>query len=723
MKQVIQEIQSGETKVIEVPMPKPGKGTALVRTRASLVSVGTERAVMTFTQSSLAGKARQRPDLVRQVLEKARREGLLSTVEAVRSRLDQPLALGYASAGTVIEVGDGLQGVRVGDRVACAGGGYAVHAEYAVVPENLLALLPEVVSFEEGAFGTLGAIAMHGFRLAEPQVGERVVVIGLGVLGLLAAGVARAAGCRVFGVDVDPARVAAARGLGVEAALRENAEEVGAASTGGRGFDVLLICAASESNDPVQLAGELARDRARVIAVGDVGMDIPRRAYFQKELVFRVSRSYGPGRYDPAYEEKGHDYPIGYVRWTEGRNLQAVLKLMSEGELEVEALISHRFPIERAVEAYELIKGGGGEPFLGVVLTYPDAAASPAEALRKTVFIAGEAPPADTVRLGAFGAGNFASNVLYPILRRLPGIEMVGLAAASGMSADRIGRRFGFRYAVTDESKLLEDKSINAIAVLTRHHLHARQVQSSLEAGKHVFCEKPLALNREELTRIYRALLAGDSLLCVGFNRRFAPLARRMKSFLDVGEGPLALHYRVNAGALPKDHWLHDPDQGGGRIIGEVCHFIDFLICLVGSLPLRVDAHALPDDERYRDDNVLLRLEFADGSLGSITYLANGDRAFPKERVEAFGRGRVAVLDDFRTLELAADGRRKTERAWLRQDKGHRGIWDVFTASVQSGGAPPIPYDELAGASLASFAAVDSLRTGEPVPVVPLDIE
>jgi predicted dehydrogenase/threonine dehydrogenase-like Zn-dependent dehydrogenase len=723
MKQVIQEIQSGETKVVEVPVPRPWEGMALVRTRASLVSVGTERAVMTFAQRSLAGKARQRPDLVRQVVEKARREGLLSTVAAVRNRLDQPLALGYSSAGTVIDVGDGVQGVKAGDRVACAGGGYAVHAEYAVVPKNLLALLPESLSFEEGAFGTLGAIAMHGLRLAEPQVGERVAVIGLGVLGLLAAGVARAAGCRVFGVDVDPTRVEAARGLGVEAALREDAEEAGATVSGGQGFDVLLICAASESSDPVELAGELARDRARVIAVGDVGMDVPRRTYFRKELVFRVSRSYGPGRYDPVYEEQGRDYPIGYVRWTEGRNLQAVVELMAEDRLEVDGLISHRFPIERAVEAYDLIKGESGEPYLGVVLTYPDEAISPPEAQRKMVFKAGDAPPADTVRLGAFGAGNFAANVLYPILRRVRGVEMVGLAAATGMSASRIARRFGFQYAVTDESELLEDGSINTMAVLTRHHQHAQQVLASLEAGKHVFCEKPLALNREELARIYRSLLAGDRLLCVGFNRRFAPMAHRMKAFLDVDTGPLVLHYRVNAGPLPGDHWLHDPDQGGGRIIGEACHFIDFLAYLVGSPPLRVDAQSLPDDDRYREDNVLLRLEFEDGSLGTIAYLANGDRSYPKERVEAFGRGRVAVLDDFRTLEFAGGGRRRTSRAWLRQDKGHRGIWEAFAAAVRSGGPPPISYEELAGVSLTSFAAVESLRSNEPVLVEPLNTE
>jgi predicted dehydrogenase len=444
-------------------------------------------------------------------------------------------------------------------------------------------------------------------------------------------------------------------------------------------------------------------------------MEIPRRTYYQKEITFRVSRSYGPGRYDASYEEKGQDYPLSYVRWTEGRNLQSVVELIAEGRLNVQALISHRFPIERAVEAYDLIRAATSEPFLGVVLTYPDEDAPLTDVRRRLVLREGRRPPDEGVRLGALGAGNFATNVLYPLLRRIHGVELVGVASASGANAARAGRRFGFRYTVTDDSQLLEDDTINTIAVLTRHHLHARQVLAALEAGKHVFCEKPLALNREELAEISHALAESDRLLCVGFNRRFAPLARHMKDFLAEGRDPLALVYRVNAGMLPSDHWLHDPAQGGGRIVGEACHFIDFLTFLSGSLPVRVFTQSLPGDKRYPADNVLLRVEFKDGSLGCIAYLANGDRSYPKERVEVFGGGRTAVLDDFRRLELAQGGRRTSRRAWLRQEKGHREIWQAFSTSVQSGGPAPIPYVELAAVTLTSFAAVESLSAGKPV--------
>lgn len=714
MKQLVQDLRSGETRLIEVPIPRPQPGTVLVRTAASVVSAGTERGLVEFAGRGLVGKARARPDLVRQTLDKARREGLLTTLEAVRNRLQEPLPLGYASAGTVVEVGEGIADLRPGDRVACAGGGYAVHAEYAVVPRNLLARLPEAVDFESAAFTTLGAIALHGFRLAEPQLGERLAVIGLGLLGRLAGEVARAAGCAVFGVDVEADRVRRAREAGVAAALRSEAEAAGAAFAEGRGFDVVLICADTPSSDPVELAATLARDRARVVVIGNVGMEVPRRLYYEKELTLTVARSYGPGRYDAEYEEKGRDYPIGYVRWTEGRNLEAFVELLAEGRVQVRPLITHRFPIERAPEAYALLQAGGAERPLGVVLTYPAEAPPASPAVRLSARpVAASAP----LRLGALGAGNFARNVLFPVLRRLPGVELVGLASGGGPAGVQAARRHGFRYATSDEAELLADPEINAVAVLTRHHLHARQVVAALQAGKHVFCEKPLALKREELAAIAEALAAADRLLMVGFNRRFAPLARELKAFFEPLGGPLALHYRVNAGPLPPDHWLHDPEQGGGRLIGEACHFVDFLTFLVGEPPQRVHARALPDDARYRQDNVLLTLEFPDGSLGTVAYLAAGDRAFPKERVEVFGGGRAAALDDFRRLDLVAGGRRRTRRAWLRQDKGHRGAWEAFTAAVAAGGPPPIPYRHLFGVTLATFAAVESLRRGEPVAV------
>ncbi len=719
MKQIVQDARSGETVVLDVPVPKPGPGMALVRTGASLISVGTERTLVEFAAKSLAGKARSRPDLVKQVLEKARREGLLTTAGAVFNRLDQPMPLGYSSAGEVIAVGEGLQGYRVGDRVACAGGGYAVHAEYAVVPQNLLAHLPEQVDFESGAFATLGAVALHGFRLAETQVGDRIAVVGLGLLGLLAAGIARAAGCDVFGVDLDAARVALARQMGIEAELREGAEEVGNSLSQGAGFDAVLICADTSSNDPVELAGELARDRGRVVAVGAVGMNVPRRVYYQKELNLIISRSYGPGRYDPVYEEGGQDYPIGYVRWTEGRNLAAFVELLASGEVDVAPLISHRFPIEQGTEAYALITGGSSEPFLGVLLTYPEVDSAWERLPRITQLETKALAATSMVRLGAFGAGNFATAVMFPALKGLDGLELVGLATASGLKSTHVGSRYGFEYATTDEVQILSDERINTVAILTRHHLHAGQVIAALEAGKHVFCEKPLAIHREELQTIAATLEASGRMLMVGFNRRFAPLAVRMKAFLEKVHEPLMLHYRINAGYLPAEHWLHDPDQGGGRIIGEACHFIDFLTFLIGEPPSRVQARGLPDQGRYYEDNVIMTFEFPSGSLGTVAYLAGGDRAFPKERVEAIGGGHVAVLDDFRSLETYHAGSRKVQRSRLRQDKGHRAEWEAFVAALTRGEVPPISYDHLFAVTQASFLAVESLRSGEGITLDP----
>ncbi len=739
MKQLLQNLRTGETLVAEVPIPTPQYGQALVRTVGSLVSSGTERMIVEFAEKSLLAKARSRPDLVRQMFDKTRREGVLSTAEAALNRLEQPMPLGYSSSGRIVALGEGTTGFHVGQRVACAGGGYAVHAEYAAVPINLLAPLPDGVDYESAAFTTLGAIALHGFRLAEVQLGERVAVIGLGLLGLLAAGIANAAGCRVLGIDPNPERVDLAKKMGAEAVTRDQAEGAAGAFSKGIGCDGILICADTTSNDPVELAGAIARDRARVIAVGAVGLEIPRKIYFEKELTFLNSRSYGPGRYDPTYEESGHDYPVGYVRWTEGRNLEAFVDLLTAERLDVKPLITHRFPIDQAAEAYELITGKKDEPFLGVLLTYPEAKPEGEEFDRgvrtrtrenNQVNLTPAAADIKGVSVGVLGAGNFATSVMLPAMSKIPDIHLIGIASASGMSAQHAADRYGFSYADSDEVRIINDPDINTVAVLTRHNLHTRQVLSALRTGKHVFCEKPLAINETELNKIEQ-LMQGERdkgeennsnitpirypLLTVGFNRRFAPLARRMKDFLENCPEPLVAHYRVNAGYLPLDHWLHDPDQGGGRIIGEGCHFVDFLTFLVGESPTAVTACALPECGRYREDNVVLTFSYPDGSLGTISYLANGDKSLPKERIEAFCAGRVAVLNDFRTLETISNGKRKTLRARMRQDKGHRAEWEAFSNAILSGGPPPIPYEQLFSVTRATFAAVQSLRNGEKV--------
>ncbi|PWB54123.1 MAG: oxidoreductase [Anaerolineales bacterium] len=719
MKQLLQNIHTGETVIAEVPIQQVQAGMALVRTQASLVSAGTERMLVEFAEKNLVGKALSRPDLVNQVVDKARREGVLSTIEAAFTRLDQPMPLGYSSAGVIEAVGEGLKSFKVGDRVACAGGGYAVHAEYELVPQNLLALLPEQVDFESAAFTTLGAIALHGFRLVGAQLGESVGVIGLGLLGLLTVLLARAAGCQVFGVDLDESRVRLAKELGATATLRENAALAALAFSHGCGLDNILICADTPSNDPVELAGEIARDRGRVVAIGAVGLSIPRKVYYTKELSFINSRSYGPGRYDPTYEEGGLDYPIGYVRWTEGRNLEAFVSLLAEGRVDVKPLITHRFPIAEAPSAYELITGKSKQPFLGVLLTYPDTKqiTKPPKAEEPVIKSNLPVTGVNAVRLGVIGAGNFANAVMLPAIKKLPEIELVSITSGSGYHAHYATQKFGFKYTAESEHQILQDPQINTVAILTRHHLHAEQVIRALQAGKHVFCEKPLATTREQLAAIKQELLSREvsPLLMVGFNRRFAPFAQTLNNFISPRSEPLVATYRINAGNIPLTHWVQDPIQGGGRIIGEACHFIDFITFLVGSPPVMVTATALPDDSRYREDNVAIILIFKDGSIGTITYLANGDKVFPKERIEVFSGGKVGVLDDFRQLELVAHGKRKVIHSRLRQDKGHRAEWHAFSKALIAGSTPPIPYDQLFAVTEATFAAIDALHSQKTI--------
>lgn len=710
MKQLLQNMRDGQTAVVDVPVPQPRPGTALVRTQASLVSAGTERMVVEFAEKSLVGKAQSRPDLVKQVINKALREGILPTIESAFNRLDQPMTLGYSSAGIIVETGPGLQGFKPGDRVVCAGAGAAVHAEYAVVPQNLLTLLPEPVDFESGAFTTLGAITMHGFRLAQPQLGESVAVIGMGLLGLLAAGIARAAGCQVLGMDLDPARIELSQLMGFQAVPRADAEQTAQAFTRGRGFDTVLICADTKSDDPVELAGLIARERAVVVAVGAVGMRVPRKIYYEKELDFKISRSYGPGRYDRAYEENGQDYPIGFVRWTEGRNFEAFVQLLASGAVDVKPLISHRFTISDAPQAYELITGRLKQPFLGVVLTYPTEQESAPLTRVEISAPARQALVSGGLSLGVLGAGNYATAMFLPAVKKTGQVNLSVIATASGVTAQHAARKFGFKSASSSESDVLNDPNINLVAILTRHNQHARQVITALENGKHVYCEKPLALNAAELEQIQSSLggLPQTPLLTVGFNRRFAPLAVELSGFLHGRQEPLAAHYRVNAGFIPALHWVHDPQQGGGRVIGEACHFIDFITFLVGAPPTFVSAHALPDQGRYQQDNVFITLEYPDGSLGSIAYLANGDKSYPKEHLDVFCAGKIAELDDFRQLTLVENGRKRQFRS-TQQDKGHAASWQAFLRAVNQGQAH-IPYDHLWGVTRASFAVIESLE-------------
>jgi predicted dehydrogenase/threonine dehydrogenase-like Zn-dependent dehydrogenase len=723
VKQVLQQARTGEIAVMDVPAPQLLPGCVLVRMAASLVSAGTERAACEFASRNLLQKATARPDLVREVISKIRRDGLFAAAAAVRSRLDRPNALGYSSAGTVIGVGEGVSDLNVGDGVACAGAGYAVHAEFVCIPRLLAARIrpDSAASFEEAAFTTLGAVALHGVRTADVKLGDVVAVIGLGLLGQLTVQILKAAGCRALGMDISAERA--------ELALRLGADDVCISGDGlrdlclrhsnGHGADVVLITAETASSEPVVVAGEVARDRGVVVAVGTVGMNIQRKLYFEKELDFRISRSYGPGRYDSAYEQKGRDYPIGYVRWTETRNMEAFLQLLSEGKLDVKSLITHRFPIERAQGAYDLITEKVGQSFLGVLITYPEQAEASGEIQMVGKGTGGVVAAEKSVTIGVLGTGNFAMSTLLPAIKRIRGVELVGVCAANGSHARHAAEKFGFRYCATEEQRLFDDPALNTVVIATRHHLHATQVLAALAAGKHIFCEKPLCLSEIDLAEIVRAyrIPGRDRLLMVGFNRRFAPMAVMMRAFLKQVQEPLALHYRVNAGFIARDHWVNDPEQGGGRILGEVCHFVDFLTFLAGALPIEVQARSVTGLETYSNDNVIVSLRFANGSQGTISYLANGDRSYSKERVEVFGGGAVAVLEDFRRLELVRHGRKQTFRSRFRQDKGHRAELEAFAAAVCGGGELPIPFDEIVSTMLATLRAVESCALGQPVEV------
>ena len=608
MKQLLQNLRTGGATVAEVPVPVVQPGRVLVRTAASLISAGTERALTELGQKSLLGKARERPELIGKVWEKVKTEGVAQALEGVRDKLDQSHAVGYSAAGIVIECAPDVPDFRPGDRVACAGTDYASHAEIISVPRNLCVRLPERLSFAEAAFGTVGAIALQGVRLAEPTLGESVIVIGLGLVGQLTVQLLKANGCRVFGIDIDEARIQMALASGAEAgsAPAEAKDNVMAWSRG-RGADACIIAAATTSDEPVELAGEISRLKGRVVAVGLVGMNVPRNVYYQRELTLKVSLSYGPGRHDPDYEERGHDYPVAYVRWTEGRNIEAFLDLLAAGRIDVEPLVTHRFLIDDASKAYQLISGKTHENYLAVILEYRTEG-EVGRRIENRSATTRSAKSAGRVGLGLIGAGGYAQKILLPNFKTA-GAEFCSIASASGVSARDVGTKYGFKRFLSDARSVIDDDEANLIVIATRHGSHAELATLALERGKHVFVEKPLALNDVELNSVLEAASGSEGQLLVGFNRRFSPLAARAKEFFADRQAPLSIVYRVNAGRIPREHWTQDPNEGGGRIIGEVCHFIDLMQFLTGAAPKSVFAESVggglgnivrEDDHRQR---------------------------------------------------------------------------------------------------------------------------
>ena len=715
MKQVVQNFRTGELIVEELAPPALRPGGVLVRTACSLISAGTERTIVETAQSSLIGKARGRPDLVRQVIDTFKREGLSSTYEKVKAKLSQSKALGYSASGIVTAVGRDAQEFRVGDRVACAGGGYASHAEVIFVPRNLCCKLPENVSQESACYTTVGAIALQGIRQADPRLGEVVAVIGLGLVGQLTVQLLKAAGCQVLGVDIDQAACELAKRSGADLVANDSASARTAceALSEGRGADCIVITAATKSSEPVELAAELARDRARLVVVGLVGMDVPRHSFFAKELELRLSRSYGPGRYDPDYEEKGNDYPIGYVRWTEKRNMEAFLRLVADGKINTDLLTTQRFAVGDATQAYDLILNGS-ERFCGVVLEYPSSDqphVKVPEKVKSTSAGSGE------LGISFVGAGNFARAVLLPAAKRADRIRLLGVGAATGLSAKNTSEQFGFSYATTDYREILADNS-QVVFIATRHDSHAQLAAEALGRGKHVFVEKPLAVTEEGLREVVAAARESDKLLTVGYNRRFAPIAREIKARFVNRAAPMTIAYRVNAGQLARDHWTHDAAEGGGRIIGEVCHFIDFVQFLTGSLPVRVSAEAVPRSggAGLVDDSTVISLSIADGSVASIVYTASGDSSVAKERVEVFCDRSVATIDDFRSGTFIHD-RKTTKLGRNTQDKGHASEVAAFLDAVRGRTTAPIELESLIATTLASFAAVESAKSGAAVTI------
>ena len=688
MKQIEQHYRSGRMRVVDVPAPRPGPGAALVRSGISLISAGTEKQIVELAKASLAGKAMARPDLVRQVIRKARTEGVMQTIAKVRSKLDTPIPLGYSLAGVVVEAG-AASGVAVGDRVACAGAGTANHADFNVVPKHLMARIPEGVSDEAASFGTVGAIALQGVRIAAPQLGERVVVMGLGLIGLLTVQLLKANGCRVLGFDPNPDRVRLALELGVDLAVSADLPAAAAAFTAQHGADAVLLTASTTSHEPINQAATISRMKGRVVVVGLVGMQLDREPFYKRELDLRLAMSTGPGRYDPDYEQGGRDYPLPYVRWTEQRNLAAFLDLVATGSVTPERLVTHRFAIDDALAAYAVLEGK--RPSLAITLNY----AAHSEAPARAIAIPGRTAPAGD-GIAFVGMGNYARSVLLPAVKAAAGAAHLStVVTATGLSAVGAAEGLGFARAATDVGDALHDPATSTLFIATRHDSHAPLAIAALQAGKHVFVEKPLALSVDELDEVVAAAAAAPGLLTVGFNRRFAPLLVKAAAALAAAPGPTYLTYRINAGAIPRDSWVHG-SEGGGRIIGEVCHFVDALAALCGADPVAWEALSPPG----ADDGLAATLRFADGSVGTILYAPAGDPAMPKERIEAIGTGIAITVDDFARLTIHHGGKTRTRKA--AQDKGQRALVKAFL-DARATGTPPIALATLEAVSRATL--------------------
>jgi polar amino acid transport system substrate-binding protein len=708
MLQVVQYQRTGEMLVEELPAPACMPGGVLVRTVASLISAGTERSSVESAQQSLLERARSQPEQVKAVLDKAKKDGIMATYEAVKSKLESFKTLGYSAAGIVIE--SRCEDFVPGDRVACAGAQYAHHAEIISVPKNLCCKIPEHVSFDDAAYTTLGAIALQGVRQADIRLGETVAVIGLGLLGQLTVQLLKASGCRVVGLDINEELFPMALEFGCEAVFKSSRDVASSikAFTRGLGTDAVIITASTDSTEPIMLALDIARKKSPIVIVGAVPMNIPRSPFYEKELELRISCSYGPGRYDPSYEAEGHDYPIGYVRWTENRNMQAFLECIERGILKVAPMTTHHFPIEKAMGGYELITGKTQEKYLGIILTYPERKEAGKRVLQTKKY-----EPKSTIGIGFIGAGSFAQTMLIPPLKS-QGVDFISVSTGTPVNAKSAAQKYGFSEAATDSMNVITHDKVSMIFCASRHDSHARYVQKAVEMKKPIFVEKPLCITREELEQIDIAVAHNAGRVMVGFNRRFSDSFVAIKKFFAHRSEPMSITYRVNAGFIPKSSWIQDPAQGG-RIIGEGCHFIDCMAFLTGSVPIKVHAEQLSsrNREHAQQDNVSIIIRFADGSVGTLLYLANGDGSIDKEYCEVFCEGKTAIMNNFRNVILAQGKKQKT----LSFDglKGHREEIVATVAAIKKGESMPIDYATIRAVTLSTIAAVESLQTGIPI--------
>ncbi len=709
MLQIIQSYRTGEMELTEVPTPACDDNGILVRTACSLVSAGTEKMLVDLAKKSLVGKAMARPDLVNQVVAKMKKEGVKQTLEKVFTKLDNPIPLGYSCAGQVMAVGRYASQFKVGDWVACGGAGYANHSEVNYVPQNLAVKLPEGLDVEAASFATVGAIAMQGVRQAEVELGHRVGVVGLGLLGQLTVQILKASGAKVICMDISEQKMQLARKLGADWAIHtDNFASMAKNVSDGHGLDSIIITASTSSNQPIELAGEVCRYKGKVVVVGMVGMNIPRNEYYKKELDLRLSMSYGPGRYDPVYEEKGIDYPYSLVRWTEGRNMQTFLELCADGKVTPGELVTHRFPFDDALKAYALFEGKAGEPYLGILLKYDFQKQLPSH----VTLSKGPAKTSASIKIGLVGAGNFAKSVLLPKLGKMENVRLEAIATATGASARGTAEKYGIGKIYGDSGALLDDSEVNTVFITTRHNLHAAAVLKALETGKHVFVEKPLCLREAELEAISAGISreANPPVLMVGFNRRFSSHAAKLRQWVEVsGEKPV-IRYRVNAGAIPKTSWIQDPELGGGRVIGEVCHFVDLCAFVAGAGVEEVYATVLETPGDYNEDNVSIILRHANGARSTIDYLANGDPSCAKEFIEVFsGRG-IATCEDFHLTTFTRSGKKSKFKS-SGMDKGFAAELAAFCDAVLGKTPAPIPFESLANTTRCTFRILESIAS------------